>query len=90
MYCKMIDNVTLVGQETGGNMLGTNGGYMFFLRLPNSKLEVDIPVLGQYSIHDTEPRNGGVMPDIVVERQPEQLIKDMEIQAIMDHISLGK
>ena len=92
MYCKMAENITLVGQETGGNLLGTNGGYIFFLRLPNSKIEIDIPALGQYTIQENDPRDGGVVPDILVERRPEQfnIAKDFELQAIIDHISLSK
>lgn len=35
---------TIVGQETGGNRQGINGGNYFFLTLPNSKIETDIPV----------------------------------------------
>jgi hypothetical protein len=35
---------TIVGQETGGNRQGINGGNYLFLTLPNSKIETDIPV----------------------------------------------
>ena len=57
---------TLVGEVTGGNLMGTNGGMMFFLRLPNSKIEVDIPVYGYYP--NTKQPDRGVIPDILVER----------------------
>ncbi|MCS3810253.1 hypothetical protein FHY19_003321 [Xanthomonas arboricola] len=33
---------TLVGQPTGGNLRGINGGAFFFLHLPNSHIEVDL------------------------------------------------
>ena len=92
MYSKRAKNIILVGQETGGNVLGTNGGYMFFLRLPNSKIEIDIPVLGQYTMQDNEPRDGGVLPDIQVERKPKEfnIVDDFELQAIIDHIGQKK
>lgn len=35
---------TIVGQETGGNRQGINGGNYLFLTLPHSKIETDIPV----------------------------------------------
>lgn len=36
---------TLVGQTTGGNQRGINGGAFFFMRLPGSGLEVDLPLI---------------------------------------------
>ncbi|KFN42811.1 S41 family peptidase [Arenimonas oryziterrae] len=56
--------VTLVGQPTGGNQRGINGGAFFFLRLPKSGIELDLPLIGQFS---TVARpDAGVTPDIVV------------------------
>ncbi|MBX7220966.1 MAG: S41 family peptidase [Blastocatellia bacterium] len=54
----------LVGQPTGGNQRGITGGAFFFLRLPNSKIEVDVPLIGQYPA--TEQPDGGLLPDIAV------------------------
>jgi hypothetical protein len=34
----------IVGEESGGNLQGINGGNYYFLNLPNSKIEIDIPV----------------------------------------------
>lgn len=34
----------IVGEESGGNLQGINGGNYYFLNLPNSKIETDIPV----------------------------------------------
>ncbi len=57
---------TLVGQRSGGNQMGTNGGLFFMLRLPYTKLEVDIPLIGYYP---GEPGpNRGLSPDYPVER----------------------
>ncbi len=91
-YCKLLDNVSLVGQETGGNLMGTNGGFIFFLRLPNSKIEVDIPVLSQRIQEESNPRNGGVLPDIPVTRIPEKMneIEDFELEAILKEIERRK
>ena len=35
----------LIGQPTGGNRRGINGGAFFFLRLPASGLEADVPLM---------------------------------------------
>ena len=56
---------TLVGQPTGGNLRGINGGAFFFLRLPKTGLEMDLPLVGQFP---TRPQpDAGVEPDIAVE-----------------------
>jgi len=55
---------TLVGQPTGGNQRGINGGAFYFLRLPKSKIEVDLPLIGQFPI--TEAPDAGIEPDIHV------------------------
>lgn len=55
---------TLIGTETGGNLKGTNGGQLFFLRLPNSKIEIDVPLIGYYPIADQPDK--GVTPDVLI------------------------
>ena len=57
---------TLVGQPTGGNLRGINGGAFFFLRLPNSGIEVDLPLIGYFPTGDLPP-DRGVAPDVMVE-----------------------
>lgn len=55
---------TIVGSETGGNLKGTNGGQLFFLWLPNSKIEIDIPLIGYYPL--TEQPDRGIKPDVEI------------------------
>ncbi len=55
---------TIIGTETGGNRKGTNGGNLFFLRLPNSKIEIDVPLIGYYPL--VEQPDKGLTPDIIV------------------------
>lgn len=84
-YVKALTDITLVGQTTGGNQLGTNGGYMFFLNLPNLDIEVDIPVIKQqaFPVDATTP-NGGIEPDIVIEKNIPDFVNgiDTELQAV--------
>lgn len=47
---------TLVGETTGGTQQGLNGGEMFFLTLPNSKFEIDLPLI--YNYHKNKPDRG--------------------------------
>ncbi len=55
---------TLVGQPTGGNQRGINGGGFYFLGLPKSKIEMDLPLQGLFSSSDAP--DSGVEPDIYV------------------------
>jgi hypothetical protein len=66
---------TLVGQTTGGNQRGINGGAFFFVTLPNSRIEVDLPLVGNF-VGDERPTgreipflripDAGIDPDIPV------------------------
>ncbi|MEM6318151.1 MAG: S41 family peptidase [Bacteroidota bacterium] len=53
---------TLVGEETGGNQRGINGGTLLFLTLPNSTIEIDVPVLGSFI--KGNQANSGIQPDV--------------------------
>ncbi|MFN7992224.1 MAG: S41 family peptidase [Bryobacteraceae bacterium] len=55
---------TLVGQTTGGSRRGINGGAFFFLRLPHSGIEMDLPLIGTFP-PKPEP-DSGVSPDVPV------------------------
>jgi C-terminal processing protease CtpA/Prc len=54
----------LVGQTTGGNQRGITGGAFFFLRLPRSGIELDLPLIAQFP--EGERRDGGLDPDVLV------------------------
>jgi hypothetical protein len=54
----------LLGEPTGGNQRGINGGAFFFTRLPASRLEVDLPLIGYFP--PGTPPDAGLLPDIAV------------------------
>ncbi len=78
---------TIIGTETGGNLKGTNGGNLFFLKLPNSKIEVDIPLIGYYPTLDQIDK--GVTPDIIVDKTIDDIIteKDIELEKVFEIIN---
>lgn len=56
----------LVGEATGGNRRGINGGCFFFVRLPASGIEFDLPLVGYFP---TAPEpDAGIAPDVPVPR----------------------
>ena len=58
--------VHLFGETTGGNQRGINGGCFFFVRLPNSGLEFDLPLIGYFP--PGSPPDGGLAPDVFAPR----------------------
>lgn len=73
---------TLVGQPTGGNRRGINGGAFFFVRLPNSGLEVDLPLIAGFPT--TPQPDAGVEPDLLVTPTPADIAAgiDAELRAV--------
>jgi hypothetical protein len=55
---------TLVGEPTGGNRRGINGGAFFFLKLPASQIVVDLPLIASFP--DTPQPDAGIAPDVAV------------------------
>jgi hypothetical protein len=55
----------LFGAATGGNQRGINGGAFFFVRLPASGLEADLPLIGRFPL--TVRPDAGLAPDLVIE-----------------------
>ena len=56
----------LIGQPTGGSQRGINGGAFFFLRMPHSGIEMDLPLIGTFPPQAAP--DAGVTPDILVTR----------------------
>lgn len=84
---------TLVGQPTGGSLRGINGGAFFFLRLPNTRIETDLPLVGLYpdgirpsltAQGDMPVPDSGIVPDILVAPHVEDIQQgvDTELSAL--------
>jgi Peptidase family S41 len=61
---RMAGVATLIGETTGGNRRGINGASFFFVRLPKSGLEFDLPLIGSYPT-SSQP-DEGLRPDIEI------------------------
>jgi C-terminal processing protease CtpA/Prc len=81
-YAKTNKLATIVGQESGGNLQGINGGNYYFLRLPNSKFEIDIPFT--FYLPPMTRQDAGVLPDVYIKSKIEDVVKniDTEVTAI--------
>ncbi len=78
---------TLVGQTTGGNQRGINGSAFFFVTLPNSRIEVDLPLVGNF-VGEQRPtgtaipfrtiRDAGIDPDVPVTPSVEDIARGVD------------
>jgi len=70
----------LVGRPSGGNQRGINGGAFFFLRLPKSQIEMDLPLVGTFS---TSPQSdAGLTPALqdIIEGKDTEMAKVAALQ----------
>ena len=75
---------TVIGQTTGGNQRGVTAGAMFFMLLPNTKIEIDVPLIGtDLAIAKTLP-DAGITPDVYIKPSIEDVVKgvDTELAAV--------
>lgn len=68
---------TIIGETTGGSQQGINGGEFFFLTLPNSKFEIDVPLI--YNYH-ADKEDKGIVPDREVKTTQKDIDKNRDAQ----------
>lgn len=59
--CKKNNFATLIGTTTGGTKKGFTAERFFILNLPNSNIQIDIPLVGKYPMYKLEDE--GIEPD---------------------------
>jgi len=86
---KMTDRGIFIGEETGGTYEGNVSGYSEKVKLPNSKIKVNIPTVHFQINVSPDTRGRGVMPDYTVPQTWEDYMKgnnsklDFAIKLIM-------
>lgn len=66
---------TIIGETTGGTKRGLNGSEMFFFTMPNSKIEIDIPIIYFYT---KDVKDEGVVPDILIKPTQQTIYKNID------------
>ncbi len=69
LFCNAVkgqNNVTLVGEETGGGWYGNSGILIPDIVLPNTKLRVRLPFFRLVQYNHVSEKGTGVMPDVYV------------------------
>jgi C-terminal processing protease CtpA/Prc len=79
---KQSSAATLVGQATGGNLRGLNGGQLAWVVLPNSGVAVDIPLLA--ATYTAQTPDASITPDIAVKPSFEASAsgRDLEMETV--------
>ncbi len=81
---------TLVGEPTGGNQRGINGGAFFFMTLPGSGIELDVPLIAQFP--ETPMPDAGLLPDVPARESAGSIAaeRDVALEAIFARIDDGR
>ncbi|MBO0930111.1 S41 family peptidase [Fibrella aquatilis] len=74
---------TLVGQQTGGNQKGITAGALFFIELPNTKIEVDVPLIGMDYAEAAKRPDAGIMPDVYVKPSLLDALNGVDTELVM-------
>ncbi len=76
----------IVGESTGGTKQGLNGGQFFFLRLPFSKFEIDLPII--YGAPTKNRPDEAVKPDYLITTKQSDIYlnRDTQIEFILKQI----
>lgn len=89
-FCAIVRETSrgiFIGDETGGAVGGDSSGGFALVRLPNTKLKLDIPLLGYYMHLDEKNKiNRGVLPDYSVLPTINEILsnKDVVFQKALD------
>ena len=80
-------NITLLGEETGGGYYGNSAMYLPSIVLPNSGLEVSLPMF-RLVMDPARPKGRGIFPDIEVPPSSAAIKRgiDLKMQLIRERI----
>jgi C-terminal processing protease CtpA/Prc len=79
---------TLVGQSTGGNLRGLNGGELAWLTLPESGVAFDVPLVAWMPISPAP--DAGVTPDLVVPAHFEDVAAGVDADLVATRAAIAR
>jgi Peptidase family S41 len=84
-------NVTIVGEETGGGFYGNTAMLLPNIILPNSKISIGLPLF-RLVIDSTRPKGNGIIPNILIAPSSAAIKKgiDIKIETIKNLIANNK
>ncbi len=82
-FCSLVKNytkATFIGEEVGGGYYGNTSGYSFSLTLPNTKIEIEIPIVRFALDVGGQKKGTGVIPDFKVEPTINDFLKGIDTE----------
>jgi len=79
---KGLPNVQIVGEETGGGSYGNNGVFIPDLILPNTKLQMRLPLYRIVNNHSLKNTGRGVIPDVEVKPNETSIRLNKDVKMI--------
>ena len=83
--CEFLSNLhyrkraTFVGEEAGGGYYGNTSGYAIWLTLPNSKVQMVVPLRTYYlAVKDGDP-NRSILPDYEVKPSIDDILSGNDV-----------
>lgn len=88
-YLKYKANATIIGEETGGNIAGSNAVLNSKLILPNSRAQIFIPLYHIYHNIDVKNDGRGLRPDHATHYTSEDILQgvDVDLQKVMELVN---
>ncbi len=75
-----LKRATFIGEETGGGYYGNNSGAFVIVTLPNSRLNIGIPMLAYYTaVKDYPYPDRGIIPDYEVKPGIQDILNDKDV-----------
>lgn len=81
-YLKYKAKATTIGEETGGNIAGSNAVISGKIILPNSRIQVFIPMYHLYHDIDVKNEGRGLMPDYPTQYTKDDVLNGVDIDLI--------
>jgi len=81
LFCNAVkgqQNITLVGEETGGGWYGNSGIMIPDIKLPNTKLRVRLPFFRIVQYDHLNVKGSGVLPDVYINPVYKDIINDVD------------
>ncbi|MCD6017723.1 MAG: hypothetical protein K0S53_844 [Bacteroidetes bacterium] len=81
-YLKYKANAVIIGEETGGNLTGSNAVVSGKILLPNTKIQVFIPMYHLYHDIDAKNEGTGLKPDYPTHYSQEDILNGVDMDLI--------
>ena len=95
LFCNSVkgqQNITLVGEETGGGWYGNSGIMIPDIKLPNTKLRVRLPYFRLVQYNHIAEKGTGVIPDVYIKPVYKDLVNgvDTKMEWIKEKINKAR